>query len=166
MFVYGDGSRCVVITARHKPSILAQVGHVGSLCPKREDVHARCGEITRRAIRYVQDRAKQKQPFFLYFSLTSPHEPVVPSKDFRGRSGIAPIADFVMETDWSAGQVIEAIDEAGLAEDSLSFLPALMGGIFWRGATRLGALCGLGTGFVLWVFTMLLPSFGVDAALY
>ncbi|MEP5730978.1 MAG: ATP-binding protein [Sulfitobacter sp.] len=45
------------------------------------------------------------------------------------------------------------------------FLPALMGGIFWRGATRLGALCGLATGFALWMFTMLLPSFGPDAAL-
>ncbi|MFC6586089.1 ATP-binding protein [Sulfitobacter pacificus] len=39
------------------------------------------------------------------------------------------------------------------------------GGIFWRGATRAGALCGLGTGFALWIFTMLLPSFGMDVAL-
>ena len=39
--------------------------------------------------------------------MTSPHEPIVPSKEFQGKSGIAPIADFVMETDWSAGQVIK-----------------------------------------------------------
>ncbi|MFC6637825.1 sodium:solute symporter [Sulfitobacter sp. JBTF-M27] len=56
---------------------------------------------------------------------------------------------------------IGTISFGGVAQ----FLPALMGGIFWRGATRLGALCGLGTGFALWFFTMLLPSFGVDAAL-
>ncbi|MEQ6247710.1 sensor histidine kinase [Sulfitobacter sp. HNIBRBA3233] len=45
------------------------------------------------------------------------------------------------------------------------FLPAMLGGIFWRGATRLGAICALCTGFALWMFTMLLPSFGTDAVL-
>ena len=52
---------------------------------------------------------------------------------------------------------IGLISFAGVAQ----FMPALLGGIFWRGATRLGALYGLGVGFALWVFTMLLPSFGV-----
>ncbi|MEH6646838.1 ATP-binding protein [Sulfitobacter sp.] len=45
------------------------------------------------------------------------------------------------------------------------FLPALLGGIFWRGATRIGAVAGLSVGFVIWLYTMLLPSFGPDAAL-
>ncbi len=56
---------------------------------------------------------------------------------------------------------IGTISFGGVAQ----FLPALLGGIFWRGATRTGALCGLGTGFAFWVFTMLLPSFGPGAAL-
>jgi arylsulfatase A len=76
-------------------------------------------EITRRAVNHVHDRAEQDAPFFLYFSLTSPHEPVVPSKRFRGKSGIAPIADFVMETDWSVGQVLQAIDEAGVGDETV-----------------------------------------------
>jgi hypothetical protein len=45
------------------------------------------------------------------------------------------------------------------------FLPALLGGIFWRGATRMGAVAGLSVGFVIWMYTMLLPSFGPGAAL-
>ncbi|UWR21073.1 sensor histidine kinase [Sulfitobacter sp. S190] len=45
------------------------------------------------------------------------------------------------------------------------FLPVLLGGIFWRGATRSGAIAGLSVGFALWVWTMLLPSFGADAVL-
>ncbi len=40
------------------------------------------------------------------------------------------------------------------------FLPSLLGGIFWRGATRNGALAGLLTGFMLWAYTLFLPSFG------
>ncbi len=39
-------------------------------------------------------------------------------------------------------------------------LPSLLGGIFWRGATRAGALAGLVAGFVLWAYTLFLPSFG------
>ena len=39
------------------------------------------------------------------------------------------------------------------------FGPALLGGIFWKGGNRNGALAGLGAGFVLWLYTLLLPSF-------
>ena len=39
------------------------------------------------------------------------------------------------------------------------FAPAIIGGIFWRGGTRTGAMCGLGAGFVVWLYTLLLPSF-------
>lgn len=38
-------------------------------------------------------------------------------------------------------------------------LPALLGGLFWAGATRNGAIAGLLTGFVLWGYTLFLPSF-------
>jgi arylsulfatase A len=96
-------------------------------------------EITRRAVDYVQHRAKEKQPFFLYFSLTSPHEPVVPSKDFQGKSGIAPIADFVMQTDWAAGQVVKAIDDAGLAEDTIVIFTADNGHSHYTGWEQLVA---------------------------
>ena len=44
-------------------------------------------------------------------------------------------------------------------------LPAMLGGIFWRGATRTGALLGLVTGLVVWAYTSFLPSFGPGAAL-
>lgn len=81
-------------------------------------------EITKRAVKHIHDEAQQDSPFFLYFSMTSPHEPVVPSEKFRGKSGIAPIADFVMETDWSAGQIIEAIDQAGIAENTIVIFTA------------------------------------------
>jgi Na+/proline symporter/signal transduction histidine kinase len=44
-------------------------------------------------------------------------------------------------------------------------LPAMLGGIFWRGATRTGAILGLLTGLTLWAYTSFLPSFGPGAAL-
>src|SRR5262249_28401318 len=38
------------------------------------------------------------------------------------------------------------------------FAPAILGGIYWRGGTRSGALAGLSLGFAVWVYTLLLPS--------
>ena len=39
------------------------------------------------------------------------------------------------------------------------FAPATIGGIYWKRATRAGALAGLSAGFVVWLYTLLLPSF-------
>jgi signal transduction histidine kinase len=39
------------------------------------------------------------------------------------------------------------------------FAPAMIGGMYWRGATRGGALAGLSAGFLVWGYTLLLPSF-------
>ena len=43
------------------------------------------------------------------------------------------------------------------------FAPAIIGGIYWKGGTRLGATCGLAAGFLVWVYTLLLPSFAKSA---
>jgi Na+/proline symporter/signal transduction histidine kinase len=42
------------------------------------------------------------------------------------------------------------------------FAPAIIGGIFWKGGTRAGALAGLSLGFVLWLYTLVLPSFALS----
>ena len=39
------------------------------------------------------------------------------------------------------------------------FAPAIIGGIFWKGGTRTGAIFGLAAGFLVWLYTLLLPSF-------
>ncbi|WP_432448929.1 ATP-binding protein [Aliiroseovarius marinus] len=51
---------------------------------------------------------------------------------------------------------IGLISFAGVAQ----VLPALVGGLFWRGASRSGAAAGLLTGFAIWAYTLFLPSVG------
>ena len=42
---------------------------------------------------------------------------------------------------------------------AMQFVPAIVGGIYWKGATKAGALAGLAGGFLVWIYTLLLPSF-------
>ncbi|MCK0149246.1 ATP-binding protein [Marivita sp. S6314] len=64
----------------------------------------------------------------------------------------------------SGGEALSAIGLVafcGLAQ----VLPAMLGGVFWRGATRLGAFAGLTLGFAIWLYTLFLPSFGAGTVL-
>jgi len=40
------------------------------------------------------------------------------------------------------------------------FAPAILAGLYWRGATRHGVFWGLLAGYVVWIYTLLLPTFG------
>ena len=78
--------------------------------------------LTRRAVAYVKERAadaRNGQPFFLYLPLNSPHTPIAPTKEWRGRSGLNPYADFVMQTDAAVGEVIDALEANSLSTNTL-----------------------------------------------
>jgi arylsulfatase A-like enzyme len=70
-------------------------------------------EITKRAVKYIEDQSKTDKPFFLYFALTAPHTPIAPTDEFKGKSNIGPYGDFVNEVDWSVGQIVAALKESG-----------------------------------------------------
>jgi arylsulfatase A len=86
------------------------------------DVDQVLPRLTEKAVAYIASRAahaREGQPFFLYLPLASPHTPIAPTKPWQGKSGLNLYADFVMETDWSIGQVLEALEQHGLAENTL-----------------------------------------------
>lgn len=58
-------------------------------------------------------------PFFLYLAHSMPHVPLAVSDKFRGKSGQGLYGDVIMEIDWSVGQVTKALDEAGVADNTL-----------------------------------------------
>lgn len=66
---------------------------------------------------------------------------------------------YILSGGGAALAAIGLISFAGVAQ----VLPALVGGIFWRGATRLGAAIGVSVGFLIWLWTSFLPSFGEGA---
>ena len=78
-------------------------------------------ELTKRAVAHIDGRAAAKdgKPFFLYLPLASPHTPILPTKEWQGKSGLNPYADFVMQTDAAVGAVLAALDRHGFAENTL-----------------------------------------------
>jgi arylsulfatase A len=79
-------------------------------------------DLTKKAVDYIRSRtaeAKAGRPFFLYLPLASPHTPIAPTKEWQGKSGLNAYADFVMQTDGGIGQVLKALDEQGLAQNTL-----------------------------------------------
>ncbi|AWW33223.1 arylsulfatase [Echinicola strongylocentroti] len=73
----------------------------------------------RKSIAYVEERSKEEKPFFLYLALPSPHAPILPSPEWQGKSGLTPYGDFVMMLDDYVGQLMAAIKEAGIEENTL-----------------------------------------------
>lgn len=80
--------------------------------------------LAARSTAWIAEQAKTETPFFLYLSLTSPHTPIAPSEKFRGKSGITAYADFLIETDDVVGQVMEALEAAGVADNTLLIFTA------------------------------------------
>lgn len=76
-------------------------------------------ELTNHAVDWIEKKAIEKKPFFLYFALTSPHYPVVPSGDFVGTTPVGAYGDFVYQTDWSVGQILDTLERAGVADNTL-----------------------------------------------
>ncbi|GHB52617.1 arylsulfatase [Persicitalea jodogahamensis] len=78
---------------------------------------------TKKAVEWIKEQKQNSpgrvRPFFLYFAFTSPHAPIVPTKEWQGKSGAGAYGDFMMQSDWSAGQVLEALKENGFAENTI-----------------------------------------------
>jgi len=75
--------------------------------------------MAKKAVEYIDARAKDGKPFFLYQPLSIPHVPHVPAKEFVGKSGQGDYGDWIYEGDWVVSQVVEALQRNGLAENTL-----------------------------------------------
>jgi len=78
---------------------------------------------TREVVDFLSEPRDDEAPFFIYFAHHIPHTPIEPRKEFEGTSGVRGAAglyhDFVLELDHSVGRIRAAVEEAGLAEQTL-----------------------------------------------
>ena len=87
--------------------------------------------IAERAAGFVHQSARDDEPFFLYVPLTAPHTPWLPTEEFQGASGAGWYGDFVAQVDASIGRVLDAIDDAGVRENTIVIVTS-DNGAHWR----------------------------------
>lgn len=85
--------------------------------------------ITDAAIQWIDDRAVERNtdgtsssqavPFFLYFPLSAPHTPWLPTEEFQGKSGAGHYGDFVMQVDAVIGRILATLDRHKLTNNTL-----------------------------------------------
>ena len=120
------------------------------------------GELTRRytekAVEFIHEHAKE--PFFLYFAHTFPHIPLYTNARFEGTSKRGLYGDVVEEIDWSVGEVLKALREHGLDDNTFVIFTSDNGpwlterenggsagplkdgkGTWWEGGFRVPAIC-------------------------
>ncbi len=75
--------------------------------------------LTRRACEYIRQRAGQDDPFFCYVPLPAPHTPILPTPEFVGTSNTNFYGDFVLQMDWTVGQILQALEDSGQSDNTL-----------------------------------------------
>jgi arylsulfatase A-like enzyme len=122
-YCFIENNRTIGLPSMEKPD--SMYGNPGIMLEgwKLEEVMP---ALTRKAVEYIKAGAgeglfkkERDKPFFLYFPLTAPHTPIAPTADFIGTSDAGAYGDFVQEVDWTVGQVMKALEEMGLAENTL-----------------------------------------------
>jgi arylsulfatase A-like enzyme len=76
--------------------------------------------LARRAARFI-GREREK-PFFLMLGTHDPHVPHAPHPRFAGKSQAGMRGDSIVQTDWLVGAVLDAIEQAGLDQETLVIL--------------------------------------------
>lgn len=76
-------------------------------------------ELTEHAIRFMKKSVKAKKPFFAYIPFTQPHLPPTAHPDFVGKTGNGMWADMLAEMDHRAGQILDAIDDLKIRDNTI-----------------------------------------------
>jgi len=117
-YLFIENDELIGIPSIPKPDTI--FGRPGVMLPgwKLEDI---LPSLTKKAVSYIDDYSKSKsdKPFFLYFASTAPHTPIVPAKEFQGKSGAGPYGDLVHQTDFTLGEIMRALERNGLRNNTL-----------------------------------------------
>ena len=83
-------------------------------------------EIVERSEQFIARQEKNKSPFFLFVGLTQIHPPMMVHPEFKNMSRAGTYADIITELDYNIGRVLDALDKAGLRNDTLVILTGIM----------------------------------------
>ena len=82
------------------------------------------GDLTNKAIDFMERKAKGNKPFFLFLPYTATHYPTRPHPDFAGKTGNGPWADLLLQIDTYTGELLDKIDELGISDNTIFIFTA------------------------------------------
>jgi len=116
-------------------------------------------ECTDRAKDFIERQVETGKPFFAFLPYTQTHMPVVPSKEFAGKSGNGNWGDVLMQIDSYTGELLDLVDQLGIANNTIfiftsdngpEMLPGHSGwGGPWRGSYFTGLEGSLRVPFIM-----------------
>ncbi|MCZ6674395.1 MAG: sulfatase-like hydrolase/transferase [Verrucomicrobia bacterium] len=149
-FVYGETAKTQVFPEKRRIDEIGGADAAHALYKDRM-VGTR---LTEKSVEWI--KANKDQPFFLYLATTNIHHPFTPAPRFQGTSECGRYGDFVHELDWIVGEVMDTLEEEGLADNTLVIFTSDNGGMFnvggqdaWKDGHRLN-LDLLGFKFGAW----------------
>jgi len=75
--------------------------------------------LTGKVLDFIDARAADGQPFFMYFPMPAPHTPILPTAEFQGKSGTNAYGDFCLQVDDVVGRIAAALERHGLADNTI-----------------------------------------------
>ena len=77
--------------------------------------------LTSKAVAFIDRHmeAKPSEPFFLYFPLPAPHTPILPTDEFKGKSSTNAYGDFMLQVDYTVGQILKSLEDHEISENTL-----------------------------------------------
>nr|WP_294897984.1 arylsulfatase [uncultured Pedobacter sp.] len=118
-YVYLENGKCTVIPK----DTIAQSSGMGwyrkGLIAKGFKHDETLAEFTFHTLDYIENHANDDKPFFIYFPLTAPHTPILPSKKFKGKSGLNDYGDFVLMVDDVVKQVVDKLKKEGIYDNTI-----------------------------------------------
>jgi arylsulfatase A-like enzyme len=104
----------------HNMAVINGIGRIGYMKGgtkalwKDEDM---ADHFCAQAVRFIKE--SKDKPFFLYYAMHDIHVPRVPNPRFAGKTTMGPRGDSIAQADWQVGEVLKALDELKLAENTL-----------------------------------------------
>jgi arylsulfatase A len=88
------------------------------------DFEAVAPRLKDQAVSWIAKQKGISEPFFLYVPFNTPHAPIIPNAEYLGKSAAGGFGDFVVQTDDHVGQILQALDENGFADNTLVIFTA------------------------------------------
>ncbi|MEM7013743.1 MAG: sulfatase-like hydrolase/transferase, partial [Verrucomicrobiota bacterium] len=132
-YAYVDGDQFTELATEDQPRTPHNITIIsgGPKAPSF-DFEAIIDVFNDKAEAFIREQAKTESPFFLYFPLTAPHKPVLPTPEFKDRSGYGIYGDFVMQVDDVVSRIDSVLEETGLTDNTLVIMTSDNGSFMFR----------------------------------